>query len=133
MTQCACGAVGPTSLLGSGNLLRGDTSSQEFGAQPCADDTDCGGVLGSHLCRDAVHCSAENFTAMQCPDCSTDVTLNRTDPRVRDTDADGVTDSDEVFGYLTGAGIVDPERQQCDPGWRRPEGRYRGLPAELLR
>ena len=30
-----------------------------------------------------------------------------TDPRLRDTDADGVGDKPEVFGYLTGAGIVN--------------------------
>lgn len=31
----------------------------------------------------------------------------RTDPRNRDTDQDSVSDFDEVFGFLTGAGIVD--------------------------
>ena len=102
VTQCACNARGPKSLLGSGSLLREPSPPLETGAQPCRADEDCGGVAGS--CVDAVHCSALGA----CPACSTDITLNRTDPRLRDTDADGVTDFDEVFGYLTGAGIVDP-------------------------
>jgi hypothetical protein len=106
VTQCACAARGPKSLLGSGSLLREPSPPLETGAQPCQADSDCGGAPGS--CVDAVHCSALGA----CPPCSTDVTLNRTDPRLRDTDADGVTDFDEVFGYLTGAGIVDTSGEQ---------------------
>jgi cysteine-rich repeat protein len=102
VTQCACNARGPKSLLGSGSLLREVNPPLETGAQPCRSDSDCGGMVNS--CVDAVHCSALGM----CPPCGTDVTLNRTDPRVRDTDADGASDFEEVFGYLTGAGIVDP-------------------------
>jgi cysteine-rich repeat protein len=36
------------------------------------------------------------------------VTLYRTDARMTDTDGDAVSDSEEAFGYLTGAGVVDP-------------------------
>jgi len=101
--QCACLAAGPKSLLGSGSLLRQPGGfGTETGAQACRTDDDCGGGAGT--CIDAVHCSALGM----CPPCSDDVTLNRTDPRVRDTDTDGVSDAGEVFGYLTGAGIVDP-------------------------
>jgi hypothetical protein len=128
VTQCACDAIGPKSLLGSGGLLRGDAPAD--GGRPCRTDSDCV-ALGGTSCVDAVHCSTVRnvcaggtnpgtacTTSAQCtgggtcgegcPPCSLDVTLNRTDPRLRDTDADGVTDFDEVFGYLTGAGIVDP-------------------------
>jgi Bacterial TSP3 repeat len=103
ITQCACDARGPKSLLGSGSLLRQASPPLETGAEPCRTDADCT-AFGGTSCVDAVHCSALGG----CPSCSTDVTLNRTDPRLRDTDADGVTDFDEVFGYRTGAGIVDP-------------------------
>ena len=103
VTQCACDARGPKSLLGSGSLLREPSPPLETGAEPCSTDADCT-ALGGTSCIDAVHCSALGA----CPPCSTDVTLNRTDPRLRDTDADGVTDFQEVFGYRTGAGIVDP-------------------------
>src|SRR5262249_30544750 len=103
IVQCACDARGPKSLLGSGSLLREASPSLETGAEPCRTDDDCD-VFGGTSCIDAVHCSA----LAACPPCGTDVTLNRTDPRLNDSDADGVTDSDEVFGYLTGAGIVDP-------------------------
>ncbi|MGD2063040.1 MAG: hypothetical protein PVF51_05595, partial [Nitrospirota bacterium] len=101
VVQCACDAVGPKALLGSGGLLRGDNPAD--GAMPCRTDDDCGGVADS--CVDAVHCDAAGGG---CPPCSSDVTANRTDPRVRDTDEDGVSDGNEVFGYLTGAGLVDP-------------------------
>ncbi len=107
VTQCACDAMGPKSLLGSGRLLREPNLTLPFletGAQPCRADSDC--LPGS--CVDATHCSAIGG----CPPCSTDVTLNRTDPRVRDTDDDGVTDSSESLGYLTGAGIVDTSSTQ---------------------
>lgn len=100
VVECACNAIGPKSLLGSGGLLRGDAPAD--GAMPCRTDDDCGGVADS--CVDAVHCDS----AGGCPPCSNDVSANRTDPRVRDTDEDGISDSDEVFGYLTGAGLVDP-------------------------
>jgi len=102
IVQCACNAIGPKSLLGSGGLLRGDAPAD--GAMPCHTDDDCGGVADS--CVDAVHCDADGLEA--CPPCSSDVTRNQTDPRVRDTDEDGVSDADEIFGYLTGAGLVDP-------------------------
>jgi len=102
IVQCACDAMGPKSLLGSGSLLRDPSGAfgTEAGAQPCQADSDCPGTA----CLDATHCSA---VGGPCPPCGTDVTLNRTDPRVRDTDTDGVTDASEAMGYLTGAGIVD--------------------------
>ena len=100
--QCACGAVGPKSLLGSGGLLRGEDPAA--GGQPCRTDDDCTALGSSASCLDAVRCPEGG----PCPSCSTEVTLHRTDPRVRDSDVDGVTDTNEVFGYLTGAGIVDP-------------------------
>jgi hypothetical protein len=68
--QCACGAMGPKSLLGSGRLLREPTLMAPFletGAQPCRSDNDCGGAIGS--CVDAAHC----FAAGAAP-CSIDVT-----------------------------------------------------------
>jgi hypothetical protein len=101
--QCACNAMGPKSLLGSGSLLRDPSGSfgTEAGALPCRTDDDCGGVINS--CVDAAHCSAVG----SCPPCGIDVTRNRTDPSQRDTDVDGVSDSAEIFGFLTGAGIVD--------------------------
>jgi hypothetical protein len=55
--QCACDAMGPKSLLGSGRLLREPALMAPFletGAQPCRSDSDCGGASGS--CVDAVHC-----------------------------------------------------------------------------
>jgi hypothetical protein len=103
--ECACFAEGPKSLLGSGSLLRGEDPASETGGLPCRSDDDCG---GAGTCRDAVHCSAANYDNSECPPCGVDVTLKRTDPGRRDTDGDGVSDFDEVFGYLTGAGIVDP-------------------------
>jgi hypothetical protein len=124
--QCACNARGPKSLLGSGRLLRETMAAPETGAQPCTSDVACGGTPGS--CRDAAHCSAlrvcvggtnnanactnhencpDGTCGVGCPPCSNDITLNRVDPRLSDTDGDGVTDFEEVFGYLTGAGIVD--------------------------
>lgn len=103
-TQCACDARGPKSLLGSGSLLREPGPLMfELGARPCSTDDDCI-ALGGTSCIDAVHCDSLGG----CPPCSTDVTLNRTDPRTRDSDSDGIIDFTEVFGYLTGAGIVDP-------------------------
>jgi hypothetical protein len=102
ITQCACNAEGPKSLLGSGNLLSGDTDDDER-AQPCTSDAQCGNVDGA--CRDAVHC----VEGVDCPRCPLDVTLSRTDPRASDTDEDRATDAEETFGYLTGAGIVDPD------------------------
>jgi cysteine-rich repeat protein len=103
ITQCACGATGPKSLRGSGNLLR-DGAGITQSAQPCTDDLECT-AFGS-TCRDAIDCAEGPGL---CPPCPSDVTLLRTDPRMRDTDVDLVSDSEEVFGYLTGPGIVDPD------------------------
>jgi len=90
--QCSCEPTGPKAIVGStGN--------------PCSDDGDC---AAGDTCRDAVHCSAADYLGgVDCPPCALDPTLARTDPRRADTDADGVTDGEEVFGFLTGAGIVD--------------------------
>lgn len=101
ITQCACGAIGPKSLRGSGNLLRGAGGTDS--PMPCTGDLMCAGGLS---CRDAVDCTEGGGL---CPSCPTDVTLFRTDARMRDTDSDRVHDSEEVFGYLTGPGIVDPD------------------------
>jgi cysteine-rich repeat protein len=100
LTRCACDAIGPKALLGSGNLLRGATGTES--ARPCTTDADC---TGGGVCLDAVACPDGG----PCPACPVDVTLYRSDPRSTDTDGDLVTDADEVFGYLTGAGIVDPK------------------------
>jgi hypothetical protein len=90
--HCTCGATGPKSVLGStGN--------------PCATDADC---TGGATCRDAALCSVEGYLAGQdCAPCGADATESRTDPRLADTDGDHVTDFDEIFDYLTGAGIAD--------------------------
>jgi cysteine-rich repeat protein len=101
ITQCACGAIGPKSLRGSGNLLRGVGGTDS--PMPCTDDLQCSGGLS---CRDAVDCTEGGGL---CPSCPEDVTLFRTDPRLADTDTDRVSDAAEVFGYLTGPGIVDPD------------------------
>jgi hypothetical protein len=102
--QCACDAIGPKTLLGSGNLLRGQPGS-EVGGRPCTSDAMCDGGI----CRDTVHCTYANYLlGNPCPACDTDQTLHRTDPRLRDTDADRVGDFDEVFGYRTGSGIFSP-------------------------
>lgn len=90
--QCSCEPDGPKAVVGNtGN--------------PCSDSGDC---AAGDTCRDAVHCSvADYLNGTPCPTCAFDVTLARTDPRRGDTDGDGVTDGEEVFGFLTGAGIVD--------------------------
>lgn len=98
-TRCACDAIGPKALLGSGNLLRGATGTES--ARPCTTDADC---EGGGECLDAAACPVGG----PCPACPVDVTLYRTDPRSTDTDRDRVSDATEVFGYLTGPGIVDP-------------------------
>ncbi len=106
--QCACDAIGPKTLLGSGNLLRGQPGA-ELGGRPCTSDADCSNLSTGGICRDTVRCTyADYLLGMPCPKCDTDQTLHRTDPRLRDTDGDRVSDFDEVFGYLTGAGIVSP-------------------------
>jgi hypothetical protein len=43
------------------------------------------------------------------PACSTQITANRIDPRRSDTDGDGVTDAEEVLGWLTQAAVIDPK------------------------
>jgi cysteine-rich repeat protein len=101
ITQCACGAIGPKSRRGSGNLLRGVGGVDS--PMPCTTDAMCGGGL---TCREAVDCAEGGGL---CPSCPIDVTLFRTDARMRDTDSDRVHDTDEVMGYLTGPGIVDPD------------------------
>lgn len=102
ITRCACDAADPKSLLGSGNLLRGDGSATQS-AEPC---TPTGGQCDAgSTCRDAVDCAAGPGL---CPICPLDVTAYRTDARVQDTDGDQITDTEETYGYLTGAGIVDP-------------------------
>ena len=102
LDQCACDAIGPKTLLGSGNLLRGQ-SGNEVGGRPCTGNADC--VAGG-VCRDTVHCTyADYLLHRPCPTCDTDQTLHRTDPRLRDTDGDRVSDFDEVFGFRTGTGI----------------------------
>ncbi len=89
--KCSCDATGPKGVVG------------HVGA-PCSSDAQCGG--GS--CLDAVACTPQDFiNGVSCPPCSTNQSLNRTDPRRRDTDDDSVSDFQEVFGYLTGAGVLD--------------------------
>jgi hypothetical protein len=88
---CACEATGPRELVGNTGT-------------PCSSDADCGGGA----CLDVVSCSVAGYIdGLSCSPCSTDQTLSRTDPRLRDTDVDSVSDFEEVFGYLTGAGIMD--------------------------
>lgn len=90
--QCACDATGPENLVVGGN------------GEPCSSDSQCGGGV----CRSTVGCSpSDMLSGQECPVCSDEPTLNRTDPRRADTDGDRVRDREEVFGYLTGAGIVD--------------------------
>ena len=109
-TRCACNARGPKQLFGSGNLLRTASPSGTEQGQPCNADADCGGTAGA--CRDATTCTrnADGVT-YTCPVCPSDVTLYRTDARAADTDSDLVSDDEEVFGYLTGAGVVDPQQR----------------------
>ncbi|MEO8603138.1 MAG: hypothetical protein ABI629_11235 [bacterium] len=111
--QCACDAVGPKTLLGSGNLLR-NQSGAEIGARPCTNDAECSDLATGGVCRDTAHCDAADYLngaganppkAPLCARCDSDGSLHRSDPRLRDTDGDRVTDFDEVFGYRTGAGI----------------------------
>lgn len=113
--HCACDARGPKSLYGSGSLLRSATVGATEQAQPCNADSDCilpGGALRPGSCKDATQCTLDTTTGQwSCPACSADVTLYRTDARRSDTDGDSVSDDAEVFGYLTGAGIVDPRRR----------------------
>jgi hypothetical protein len=93
-TRCSCDPSGPKTVVGHSGA-------------PCANDAQCSGV-----CRDASACAVSEqggFFGFECPPCSTDATLHRTDPRRRDTDSDLVSDFDEVFSYLTGAGIIDVE------------------------
>jgi hypothetical protein len=107
---CACDAVGPKILLGSGNVLRGENvdpdAPAEQGAQPpCSSNKECD-------CRDTARCTTADYVQWftsgvnLCPACDSDASLHRSDPRLKDTDGDRVTDADEVFGYRTGAGIV---------------------------
>ena len=58
-------------------------------------------------CRTATS-SCMNIANSPVTSCSTIITDNRLDPRRRDTDADLVRDADEVVGWLTQAGILDP-------------------------
>jgi hypothetical protein len=98
-STCACDAVGPKLLLGNGNVLRREDAPTELGAIPCSSDDQCDGGV----CRDTARCTTADYILFRdCPRCDSDPTLHRSDPRLRDTDADRVTDADEVFGYRTG-------------------------------
>jgi cysteine-rich repeat protein len=101
ITRCACDADGPKSLLGSGNLLRGASGTES--ARPCTGNG--AGQCGAGSCVDAVDCAEGGACAL----CPTDVTAYRTDARLQDTDGDRISDTEESYGYLTGAGIVDPD------------------------
>ncbi|MDX2169638.1 MAG: hypothetical protein SF182_21390 [Deltaproteobacteria bacterium] len=121
-SRCACDAVGPKTLLGNGSVLRGDPHDPLQGAQPCSSDDQCS--MGS-VCRDTARCTTANYInsrtggGSSCPRCDTDPSLHRSDPRLRDTDADRVADADEVFGYRTGAGIVSvPVAGRLGNGYR---------------
>lgn len=110
-SRCACDATGPKLLLGNGNVLRGqpvDATHPELGAGPCSSDDECTATFGAgSTCRDAARCTTADYASgRDCPPCDSDPSLHRSDPRIRDTDGDRVTDADEVFGYRTGAGIV---------------------------
>jgi len=113
--RCACDARGPKALFGSGNLLRSPAAGATEQALPCNSDSDCtgaSGVLRVGSCKDASRCTFNSAAGTwDCPVCSSDVTVYRTDARQADTDADSVSDDAEVFGYLTGAGIVDPRQR----------------------
>jgi cysteine-rich repeat protein len=100
LARCQCDAIGPKSLLGSGSLLRGGAGTDS--TEPCTTDAQCG-VGGA--CVDVVECAEGG----PCPSCPIDATRFRSDARRGDTDGDAVSDADEVFGYLTGAGLVDPK------------------------
>src|SRR5262249_30040019 len=101
--QCACDAVGPKTLLGDGNVLRGEPFDPAARAMPCSSDDQC----GTGVCRDTARCTTAFYVSgADCPRCDSDPSLHRSDPRLKDTDGDRVTDADEVFGYRTGAGIV---------------------------
>ena len=111
---CACNARGPKSLFGSGKLLSTATPTAPEQGRPCNADADCrlpGQPLVLGSCKDATDCTPTVGGGWTCPVCTNDATLSRTDPRARDTDSDLVSDHSEVFGYLTGAGVVDPQQR----------------------
>lgn len=72
----------------------------------CTSNAVCSVEMNAGACRDTLDCVPSDMN--QCPACPTDAI--RTDPRLRDTDGDNVDDVDEVLGFLSGAGIVDPDR-----------------------
>ena len=100
--HCECAAEDSQGIPTAGHAPRGAIG---FQTTPCNDDSQCGGFE----CRDTVNCGANVplVDGLECPPCPTDVTLMRTDPRRVDTDDDGIDDFREVFGVLTGEGIVD--------------------------
>jgi hypothetical protein len=98
-----------------------DREEQDFRRVQCACDLGAGDI-GAACTRDGEvgdnsieSCGGDPCVNIADPDafggfapCSSAVSVNRLDPRRRDTDDDRVTDDEEVLGWLTQAGIIDP-------------------------
>lgn len=69
--------------------------------QMCTQDSEC----GSGTCIDRLPVG-EICLSGTCPACP--AVAIRTNPRQRDSDDDRVRDAEEVFGFLSGAGIIEP-------------------------
>lgn len=90
----------------------GDYEEQDFRRIQCACD---GGANDGQSCTlasaDCGGSPCENVADMDLlgTSCSSNASASRTDPRLIDTDADFVTDAEEVLGWLTQAAVVDPK------------------------
>lgn len=97
-----------------------DREEQDFRRVQCEcvggsdDGNACNRDIASGASPEHEACRTGSTSCMNVADspttaCSRVITANRLDPRRRDTDADLVSDSDEVLGWLTQAAVIDPK------------------------
>lgn len=101
VAQCACDATAPTTLA---VCPVGQTCADQT---VCTSNADCAG--GSGVCRNVATCLDAYLAGEPCDPCggADSVSLARTDPRRSDSDGDGVSDFEEIYGFLTGTSVAD--------------------------
>jgi hypothetical protein len=87
--------------------IRCECAGSSAAGASCTADQQCGGGWCVDVLTQPAMCDYDPVHGYaSCPSCPSQPI--RTDPRRRDTDLDGVDDLDEVTGFLTGQGIVEP-------------------------